>query len=80
MIIVIRPGAARGCNATSFGMVQMYCKYQYFSDLTGIGTAVTADPFFGISGLLLCVFQYKTVAANLKILCSHGDLVQIPCK
>ena len=71
---------ARGCNATMFGMWQMYCKYRYFSGLTGICTAVAADPFFGISGTVSCVLQYKTVAANLKILCSHGDLVQIPCK
>ena len=27
---------ARGCNATIFGMWQMYCKYRYFSGLTGI--------------------------------------------
>ena len=41
---------------------------------------VAADPFFGISETVSCVLQYKTVAANLKILCSHGDVVQIPCK
>ena len=45
-----------------------------------IYTAVAADPFFVISGRVSCVLQYKTVAANLKILCSHGDVVQILCK
>ena len=68
------------CNATSFGMVQMYCKSRCFSDHTGICTAVAADSFFVISGRVSCALQYKTVAANLKILGSHGDVAQILCK
>ena len=51
----------------------MYCKYRNFSGLTGVCTAVAADPFFGISGTVSCVLQYKTVAANLKILGSRGE-------